>query len=390
MRIVRVITRMNVGGPAQHVAQLSGAFPDTLLVSGKVGEHEGSMDHLLNGNTSYWVLTSLGREVRPLADLRSIRYLLNILRWHEPDIIHTHTAKAGMVGRVAGMLYNVGRRRKAKLVHTFHGNVFRGYFGLWPTLAFKLIERALARHTDAIIAVSEGQKRELVEEHGIGDNGKVHVIPLGLPLERFAALEPPKFSRPLSVTFVGRLEAIKRPEIILGAVIVLLTGAGLGGRLRLTFVGDGPLRPSLEAHAAIAGVKDAVAFTGWVTDVPKVLEGVDVVVLTSRNEGTSVSAIEAMAAGRLVISTEVGGMRDLFGATVILKGGAYYDAAERGLLLKCSTEGAEGCLVMALMDVLNGNTFEEQRRAARGYVLRHHSSERLVGDMRRLYESFAR
>ena len=319
MRVLRVIARMNMGGPAYHVSLLSGRmdqrrFP-TLLVSGRVPPGEGSSDHLAERyGARHIVVPSLGPELRPLDDVRALRQVTRIARAFRPDIVHTHTAKAGVIGRLAAEL--TGGPRPI-VVHTYHGHVLEGYFSAPVSSFYRALEHAMARRSDRLIGVSTATVDDLVRL-GVAPREKFEVVPLGLDLDGFLALDPEPggpFRAEVGVrdgevlaTWVGRLVPIKRVDVLLRA---LARARELGAPVRLALVGDGELRPDLEAQAASLGVGRHVAFVGYRTDLAAIVAGTDVAVLTSDNEGTPVSLIEAGAGSRPLVATRAGGVPDV-------------------------------------------------------------------------------
>jgi glycosyltransferase involved in cell wall biosynthesis len=316
----RVIARLNVGGPALHVSYLSQGLDrigyETTLVAGRIGGSEGSMEYVAQelGVEPLYV-PELQREISPFADALAARRLLQVIRDVQPDVLHTHTAKAGAVGRMAALM--AGAARPKVVVHTFHGHVLRGYFGPSKTTAFSLLERGLAKATDVLIAVSPEVRDDLVEL-GIAPPDKIVVIRLGLDLEtRLAAPSGAReaLRRELGVphdrflvAWLGRMTEIKRADDLLRAFARL---RGTVPDADLLVVGDGPLREELEALAGELGIAASCHFTGFRSDVGSIYAASDAVVLTSANEGTPVSVIEAQAAGRPVVSTDVGGVRDI-------------------------------------------------------------------------------
>ena len=260
-------------------------------------------------------LPALQREISPFQDLAAARELLRLIRRVRPDILHTHTAKAGAVGRLAARL--AGPARPKVVVHTFHGHVLRGYFGTAKTEAFRRLERGLARNSDALIAVSPEVRDDLVEL-GVAPREKIVVIRLGLDLDRRLATAPgasealrAELGVPdgrFLVGWLGRMTEIKRVDDLLRAFARLREA---GADADLLVVGDGPLRADLESLAAELGVRDRCHFTGFRSDVGAIYAACDAIALTSANEGTPVTVIEAQAAGRPVVSTNVGGVRDI-------------------------------------------------------------------------------
>ena len=254
-------------------------------------------------------LPTLGRAISPLVT-RAVGALVSLARSFKPDIVHTHLAKAGAVGRVAARLAGV-----RVVVHTYHGSVFRGYFGQRESAVYLQIERALARITTRIVAITAGQKADLVSL-GIAPSAKIVEIPLGLDLEHFREL--PARDDALAalglqsemryVTIVARLVAIKDiPTFVRALSRVTDSHPDVRGLV----VGDGPDRAAIEGVARELGLGDRCRFLGWRADLPNVYAASDVVALSSLNEGSPVSLIEAMAAGRAVVATAVGGVPDL-------------------------------------------------------------------------------
>ena len=324
LHVVRVIARLNIGGPARHVAVLDTGLRDrgyvTLLLYGDPEPGEGSLSHLVTDRrlpTCH--VANLGRRFRPWGDVKAFFSIVQKLFEIRPDVTHTHTAKAGFLGRVAAILYNATRiqSHRCLVVHTYHGNVFRGYFGQLASMFVRAIERALALGTDQIAVLSEQQRNEIVEELRIAPATKVTVVPLGLDLEPLLRLDAslPTLRRELGLPddipvmgFVGRLVPIKDPTTLIRAFSLVKRRVP---DAVLLLVGDGPMRGELETQTSALGIANAVKFLGWRQDLPAVYGALDIVLLSSINEGTPVSVIEAMAAGRAVVATDVGGVRDV-------------------------------------------------------------------------------
>lgn len=389
IRILRVIARLNIGGPAIQAVTLSDLFSRgrfrTRLVCGRVGAHEGDMSYLAcSRQVDPVVLPTLGREISALDDLRSFSELRKIIGEFNPHIIHTHTAKAGTLGRLAGISMNAQRilGRKIRLVHTFHGHVFHSYFGSFRTAAFMRIERFLARFTDRIIVISATQEEDICGKYRIAHPRQVKVIPLGFDLSGFEQLNPPAPQGTFSVGIVGRLAPVKNHRMLLEAVRIL-KDQGEDHAFSFYVVGDGELRETLEREAATLGIQRSVLFTGWQKDMPEVYRKLDAVVLTSLNEGTPVSLIEAMAAARPVIAADVGGVRDLMGPVDTVRGEGYKLACHGVLVPSGDSRALAEALRFAIRK--RGVMMEAVERA-RKHVLQSYSLERLVGDMSALYE----
>lgn len=335
-RILRLTNRFNLGGPTYNVALLTKYLApefETLLVGARHEPGEESSEFILKDlGVDYTLLPSMGRDIHPLKDLKTLYEVVTLIRRFKPDIVHTHASKAGAVGRMAAWLCRV-----PVVVHTFHGHVFHSYFSPAKTAFYKNLERFLASLSDAIVAISPRQKEELAFVHKICRPEKIHVVPLGFRLERFLKLnekdktEARRRYRIPEGAFVfgtvGRLAPIKNHALLIEAFSALAARAQSG--VRLVIVGDGPLLEDLRAKAHNMGLKtgykewDAetqVLFTSWIKYVEEILPAFDVMVLTSLNEGTPVSLIEAQAAGLPVISTRVGGVVDVVspGKTALL------------------------------------------------------------------------
>jgi glycosyltransferase involved in cell wall biosynthesis len=307
--VVFLVTRMNIGGPAGQVlllAKAASARWPTLVAAGKPPPEEGELS-----DPDVPVLrVPLVRPLRPAADLQALVSLRHLQRTSGARLVHTHMAKAGTLGRLAAL--SLGARHRPRLVHTFHGHVLSGYFGRAQQAGFLELERALAKRTDVLIAVSPEVRDELVDL-GVGRASQYRVVALGLDLGRLQQVGTPAVPTgqlrstlglgpevPLAGV-LGRLVPIKDHETLLGAL------SQVPG-LHLAVLGDGELRGSLEARARELGVGERAHFLGWWPDVATALADLDVVVLSSRNEGTPVALIEALAAARPVVATDVGGV----------------------------------------------------------------------------------
>jgi glycosyltransferase involved in cell wall biosynthesis len=363
---LRMITRLNVGGPARQALLLSGALEpeySTTLAAGRPSAAEGELSH--GGVTVRYL--PLVRPLRPAHDARALVAARSLLSQTGARLLHTHTAKAGTVGRLAAL-----GRPDLRTVHTFHGHVLDGYFGPRVQRAFVEVERRLARHTDVLIAVSPEIRDELLELR-IGRPSQYEVVPVGLDLTAFLAVTggSGRFRATLGlggdvplVGAVGRLVPIKDLETLLAAMTTL-------PGVHLAVVGDGDQRPALQARATALGLDRRVHFTGWAVDVAEVMADLDVVVLTSRNEGTPVSLIETAACGRPVVATRVGGV-----ATVVLDG-------VTGWLAPPGSPDEIGRLIRRLLD--DPAARRRMGEAGRAHVRRRFGSERLVRDIRALY-----
>jgi glycosyltransferase involved in cell wall biosynthesis len=314
-----VIARLNMGGPALHVSYLTkGLEPrgyETTLVAGRLARGEDSMSYVAEElGVDVVALGELHREVSPVYDPVAVTRLVHEIRRVRPHILHTHTAKAGAVGRAAARLS--GDAQPPVIVHTFHGHVLRGYFGPLRTRLFRETERALARHTTRLVAVGPQVRDDLVGL-GVAPASQFSVIRLGIDLESRVLTQDRRaeyralFGIPedrFVVGWIGRMTAIKRVSDILMSFKILLDR---GVDATLCLVGDGPDREPAERLAKELGIARNIISLGYQRDVSPYYSLFDAFVLPSANEGTPVVAIEALAAARPVVATRVGGVPDV-------------------------------------------------------------------------------
>jgi glycosyltransferase involved in cell wall biosynthesis len=382
IRVLRVIARMNVGGPSLHVSYLTRELDrrgyETTLVAGRVGEAEGSMSYVAEElGVSPLYIPELQRAISPAPDLGAVRALRSLIKKLRPHVIHTHTAKAGAVGRAAAMVS--GRDRPKVVVHTFHGHVLRGYFDPAVTEVFRQLERGLARVTDALVAVSPQVRDDLVRL-GVAPANRIAVIRLGLDLERRTAASPDARRRlreqlgipedRFVVGWLGRMTEIKRTDDLIRSLASL---RARGADVDLLLVGDGPLRPALTALAEQLGVLDHTHFAGYRSDVGEIYAAVDAFALTSANEGTPATIIEAQAAGLPVVATDVGGVAD------IVRDG------ESGIL---TAAGDVEAIADGIARFLEDPALRRSAGAVgRAFVMKRYAVPRLVDDIDRLYRT---
>lgn len=386
--VLRIINRLNLGGPTFNACYLSRHLSsdyETVLVSGMKDESEASSAFIAEdmGLDPIYV-ENMHRSINPVHDYPALKKLRAIIRDVRPDIVHTHAAKAGALGRLAAILEGV-----PVLLHTFHGHVFHSYFNPVKTRVFLGIERALARRTTRIIAISELQRRELSETFRVAPAEKFSVIPLGFDLSRFQDDQPAKCrgfrahwglgEDDLAVGIIGRLVPVKNHELYLKA-LARVKRAG-HDHVRGVVIGGGERMDELQALARDLGLTVAtdrvhpdtdVLFTSWIRKVDHALAGLDVVCLTSHNEGTPVSLIEAQAAARPVVSTRVGGIED-----VVADG-------RTGLL---SDKGDEDGFVRHLETVVvDADLRKRLTTDSVEHVVHRFGHLRLARDMERLYD----
>ncbi|MBS1588543.1 MAG: glycosyltransferase [Bacteroidetes bacterium] len=327
-RVLRIHNRLIIGGPAINVTYLTRYMApefETMLVIGGKDEHEQDAIHLTRDlGIEPIVVNEMRRNIHPRQDGIAYQKIKEIIQKFKPDVVHTHAAKSGVIGRLAADACKV-----PVIVHTFHGHVFHSYFSPWQTKMFIHIERYLARKSSGIVAISQSQKEELANVYKICPEEKLEVIPLGLDLDKFHQRQDEKRAMfrnryqieedEIAIGIIGRIVPVKNHELFVAAAKKVLDASSK--RLRFVIVGDGDMRPSMEASFQAAGIdytyypeqkRKATAFcTSWLTQIDEVLAGLDIVALTSHNEGTPVSLIEAQASSRPVVSTHVGGVADM-------------------------------------------------------------------------------
>jgi glycosyltransferase involved in cell wall biosynthesis len=385
VKVLRVIARLNMGGPALHVAYLSDGLRtrgyETMLVAGTLARGEDSMSFVADGlGVRIEHLAELSREISPLRDLRAVLRLARLIRRERPQILHTHTAKAGAVGRLAALA--AGSARPPIVVHTFHGHVLRGYFGPVRAYGFRLLERWLATKTTKLIAVSPQVRDDLVAL-GVAPVEKFAVIRLGIELEerlRAAAGARAETRKLMGVPqdafvvgWVGRMTGVKNTDDVLAA-IRLLHDREVDAYLCM--VGDGPDRDGLERRAHELGITRRCLFLGYQEEVARFYAACDTIILPSVNEGTPVSAIESLAAGRPVVATRVGGVPDVV------------DDGEDGFLVEPgSTKELADRLEQLARDPELRERMGEHGRAR---MIDRYAVQRLVDDIDQLYQSLLR
>ena len=377
--VLRVIARLNVGGPALHVAYLSAGLNergyDTTLVAGTIGRGEESMAYVAeSAGARVITLPGLSREISPLRDAVAVVRLAVLIRRLRPQILHTHTAKAGTVGRVAAFL--AGDARPPIVVHTFHGHVLRGYFSPAKTSFFRVLERMLAKITTVLVAVSPEVRDDLVSL-GVAPAEKFTVIRLGIELEqRVRCEEPPaEVRRQLGIPperfvvgWLGRMTGVKQTSDLL-TVLAALRERGIDAGLLL--VGDGPDRVGFEQQAQSLGLVRHCLFLGYQEEVAPWYAAMDAVALPSGNEGTPVTVIEALAAGRPVAAYGVGGVPDVVRDSV------------DGFVVEA---GDTAALADRLADLAADPELRSRMGAAgRERVLERYGVGRLLDDIDRLY-----
>jgi glycosyltransferase involved in cell wall biosynthesis len=348
-RVLRIINRFNLGGPTYNAAYLTKYLPDnyeTVLLGGMKDVSEDSSQFVVeNLGISPTVLPEMKRAINPVQDYNAYRKIKQVIADFKPDIVHTHASKPGALGRWAA--YKMG---VPVIIHTFHGHVFHSYFNAIKTGFYKKLERKLASISTKIIAISEKQKLELSQEHKICPANKIEVIPLGFDLERFQIDIPGKRQvfreefglneSDIAIAIVGRLVPIKNHDLFLSTFKSVKERSDK--QLKGFIVGDGESRSDIEecclkndlTYSNDSDDDVDIYFTSWVKNIDYVNAGADIIALTSKNEGTPVSLIEAQASNRAIVSTRVGGIENIVlpGETALLSDPADEKAFEDNLL----------------------------------------------------------
>jgi glycosyltransferase involved in cell wall biosynthesis len=326
IRVLRIMNRFNLGGPTYNAAYLTKYLGDqfsTLLVGGQQDETEAGSDFILKQLDIEPVrIPEMKREINPFSDYLAYTKLRKLIKKYKPHIVHTHASKSGALGRMAAKQLKV-----PVIVHTFHGHVFDEYFNRLRSNIYVRLERQLAGYTDAIITLSENQNNDIVKKYKICSSEKAHIIPLGFDLFRFHDKSESKrrmfreqyhiHDDEIAIGIIGRLVPVKNHKLFIEAIDEIDRHSSK--RIRAFIVGDGEYRYILETLLKEKGIsfsngenpKAKVIFTSWVKEVDVINAGLDIVALTSLNEGTPVSLIEAQAAGNPVVTTNVGGIQNI-------------------------------------------------------------------------------
>jgi glycosyltransferase involved in cell wall biosynthesis len=386
-KILRIINRFNLGGITYNVSYLSKYLPseyETLLIGGPEEEGEESSLYIPQSlGLNPIIITELKRSINPLSDYFAYKKIKKIIKEFKPDIVHTHASKAGAIGRLAAWRCNV-----PVIIHTFHGHVFKGYFSEFKTNIFKTIERFLSKRSTAIVAISNIQKQELTQEYKVCDAKKTQVIKLGFDLDRFVEGKQEKRTafrtkyfvaeNEIAIGIIGRLAPIKNHYLFIDAIEFVTKNTKV--KIKAFIVGDGETKNELIAFIKNKGLtystepnKDALfTLTSWIKEVDVALAGLDLVCLTSKNEGTPVSLIEAQAAGKFIVTTNVGGIKDILNPKCGLLSEANDPETYKNNLLNA---------------VLNFAEISKNANAASKEVIEEFSYTRLCREMDLLYKS---
>jgi len=372
---VSVITRLNIGGPTMHMLLLAREMAAleyrTVLVAGSCEPEDGDMSYLLRAADSVRWVPELSRSVRPWRNLKALWRLWRLLRCERPAIVHTHTAMAGCLGRLAAVLSGV-----PIVIHTFHGNSLNEYFSRSQAGVFRCVERLLACFTDALCVLSPQQATELSAKFHIAPARKFRIVPLGLDLDDYFALDPPQGSGPLTVGWFGRMVPVKNIALLAATIENTLQR---GQDIQFVIAGDGPDRALLNGPLARYGGR--VEWLGWQRDILPAVARCDVVLQTSRNEGTPVALIQGMAAARPFVSTAVGGVVDMVsGISERSSGGARWYA--NGVLVESDATALAGALKALAESRL---LVSRMGLAGRAFAARQYRKETLVANLDALY-----
>jgi glycosyltransferase involved in cell wall biosynthesis len=388
-RVLRILNRLIIGGPALNATYLTKYKApewETMLVIGGKDDHEQDATHLTDRLGLHPVkVEEMKRAIDPAADRKAYNKIKALIKEFKPDVVHTHAAKSGAIGRLAAAACDV-----PVIVHTFHGHVFHSYFNKVKTQAFIQIERYLARKSSGIIAISEIQKAELADIYRIAPADKINIIPLGFDLDRFAQDQEAKRAGfrqrfdiaedEIAIGIVGRIVPVKNHSLFVAAIAEVQKRTTQ--KLRFIVIGDGDMRLPMEEQFRNAGIDYAyypqdrrhaqAICTSWQTEMDEVFAGLDIIALTSHNEGTPVSLIEAQAANRPVVSTAVGGV-----ANVVKDG-------EAGFVTPAGEVKAFADALLQLTE--NAGLRRTFGAYGRSFVQHRFSYQRLVGDMDAYYK----
>lgn len=382
-KVLRIINRFNLGGPTYNVSYLTKYLEpeyETLLIGGEKDESEADSDFIVkNLGITPRIIRGMKRSINPLNDYKAYKEIRKIIREFKPDIVHTHASKSGALGRLAAI-----KEKVPVIVHTFHGHIFHSYFSGFTTSIFKRIERYLAKRSSAIVAISEIQKNELCDEHKICPREKMEVIPLGFDLDRFQQNREEKRKAfraqwkinddEIVISIIGRLVPVKNHEMFLECAAEIVEAGN--NNVKFLIVGDGELKAQLQKRVQDWYEKeplllDKFVFTSWIKEVDTVLAASEIVALTSWNEGTPVSLIEAHATSCPVVTTRAGGVADIV------------DHEKTGFI--CEPGDAHSFVEYLKILINNPEKRQSMASMAQERVLQKYSYQRLCSDMAGLY-----
>lgn len=385
---MRIINRFNLGGPTYNAAYLTKYMPaeyQTLLVGGVPEKSETDSLHIVKSlNIEPIIIPEMSRSIHPFNDFKALLKIRKIMREYQPDIVHTHASKAGLLGRIAAI-----QQKVPVIVHTFHGHIFHSYFNTLLTNIFIQAERVLAKKTSALIAISPQQKKELTLQYNIAPEHKFTIIPLGLDLNKFSenkSIKRKKFRQhynipdnAIAIGIIGRLAPIKNHQLLIDAVRILKNQ--VKKTFEIIIIGDGETKDELKKYIKQSGMTYRehaeqppadFYFTSWIKEMDTAYAGLDIVALSSKNEGTPVSLLEAQAAGKTIVSTNVGGVRD-----IVMK--------ESGIIVNdFSAETYAHALYHSIENYSTQNTFIENHISP--LIIEKYAYSTLIKNMDNLYK----
>lgn len=376
-KILRIVTRLNIGGVSLNVSNLAKHLPEnmyeTKVVHGLLGSDEGDMSYVFDGIDKIFIPT-LQRELNIVNDIKTFIEIVKIIKRYKPDIVHTHTAKAGLLGRIAAKICGV-----KIIIHTFHGNVFSGYFNKKKTEFFKLLERICALCSTKIIAISKTQKEDLIN-YGIAKTSKIEVIPLGFDFSKVIPENDYKTDfrdrfdlskDDILIGIIGRVVPIKNHIMFINIAEKVLYA--FDKKVKFIVVGDGELKRTLEDEVLKRDLSSKIIFTGYTNNLKEIYNELSYVMLTSKNEGTPVAIIEALANKKITFATNVGGIADFIENGI---SGFYFDLAD------------ENRFAEKMIEVLKKHgSIELNKIKENGYsvAMEKFSYKRLINDIDKLY-----
>jgi len=391
IKVLRIITRLNNGGPAKQAIWLSSLLDhekyEKILLAGQTEENEDDILWFAERyNVSPILLKNLKRSIAPISDIKSLSQVYKFICERKPDIIHTHMSKAGLLGRAAGIIYNLLHKHNIKLVHTFHGHIFHSYFSTLKTRLFIFIERVLAKKTTALIAISNKQKEEINIKYRIGKKGQFRTIPLGIDYGNIKKKKRGRGNKTssLKIGMMGRISDIKNYELAIGIAdeikknkidaVIHVAGGGGGGEKDLN---------ALIEKVKQKNLQDRILFHGNIKNPEEFWKDIDIAMITSKNEGTPVSLIEAMLTGIPFIASEVGGIPDMTVEPLHASGNIKY--YKNCILIGSFSQG----------DFFKGIQYYFEKKQARieagtagaKFAASVFTIDRLLDDIRKLYES---
>lgn len=393
IKVLRIINRFNLGGPTYNAAYLTKYLSDdfeTLLVGGEKYEEEESSEFILEKlGLKPIIIPEMQRSINRKNDRIAYKKIKDIIKDFQPDIVHTHASKAGTLGRFAA-----SKMKVPVIVHTFHGHVFHSYFGKAKTTFYKNIERYLAKKSDKIIAISELQKDELSIEHKVCKPEKIEIVPLGFDLSRFQEnIEEKRVSfrkeykiteDEIAIGIVGRLVAIKNHKMFLDVVANIVAKATK--KVRFFIIGDGEEKENIKAYSlqldidftewSVSKKTATITFTSWIKNIDWANAGLDIIVLTSLNEGTPVSLIEAQASNKPIVTTNVGGVKNV--------------TLENKTAFVSEVDDVEDFTEKLLILIDNDDIRNEMGTKGWTFVKEKYSYDRLVKDVENLYFNLLR